>query len=106
MTTLREAAQQALTYEEFCNTPLTHTMGLTGDWGSHRMYRNEAIGIQKEVVAKRKRHGDIYSGWKDGEAYFYMDRDPREFANVACLYEAWMARVCGVLTVTDIGGKQ
>lgn len=84
-----------LTYEEFCSAPMTYMMGMTGDWGAQRMYRNDDLGIQKEVFTKRKRHGDIYSGWKEGKVYLYLDHDPREFANSAELYEAWMVRVCG-----------
>lgn len=85
-----------MTYEEFCSAPMTYSMGLVGDWGAQRMYRNNDLGIQYEVLTRRKRSGDIYSGWKEGKVYFYLDRDPRQFANAAELYEAWMARVCGV----------
>lgn len=85
-----------LTYEEFCKQPLRYTLGITGDWGAHRKYRNDELGIQKETVTRRKRHGDIYSGWRTGKSYYYLDDDDREFKNIAELYVAWMARVCGV----------
>ena len=88
-----------LTYEEFCALPLTYTRGMTSAWGAHRMYRNEDLGIQKEVVTARKRYDDIYSGWEYGKASFYLDNDPREFANSAELYEAWMRSVCGMQEV-------
>ena len=32
-----------LTYEEFCSAPMTHTLGITGDRGAQRMYRNEDL---------------------------------------------------------------
>lgn len=85
-----------LTYEEFCEQPLTYTMGLVGEKGAQRMHRNEELGIQKEVFTERIVPGDIYSGWKDGEVYFYVDGDPREFRTSADLYVAWMEKVCGV----------
>jgi hypothetical protein len=85
-----------LTFEEFCKAPLTYTFGMTGDWGAHRAYRNKDLGIQKETVTKRKRYGDIYSGWQKPDVAYYLDRDPREFHSVADLYVAWMHKVCGV----------
>lgn len=85
-----------LTFEEFCKQPLTYTLGMSGDWGAQRAYRNEQLGIQKETVTKRVRHGDIYSGWEEPKVVFFMDRDEREFANVAELYVAWMHKVCGI----------
>lgn len=85
-----------LTFEEFCKVPLTYAFGMTGDWGAQRAYRNEQLGIQKETFTKRKRHGDIYSGWKEPYVGFYMDGDPREFHSAAELYVAWMHKVCSV----------
>ena len=85
-----------LTFEEFSQQPLTYTLGMSGDGGAHRAYRNEELGIQKEVVTERKRYGDIYGGWKDAQVYFYLDRDPREFRSSADLYVAWMEKVCKV----------
>jgi len=85
-----------LTYEEFCKQPLRYTLGMTGDWGAQRQYRNDDLGVQKETITRRKRHGDIYSGWRTAKVGFFLDGDPREFTTVAELYVAWMARVCGV----------
>jgi hypothetical protein len=85
-----------LTFEEFCEQPLTYTLGMIGDWGAHRQFRNNELGIQQETVTQRKRHGDIYSGWRTSKHYFFLDNDPREFTTIADLYVAWMARVCGV----------
>jgi hypothetical protein len=85
-----------LTFEEFCQVPLTYHLGMTGDWGAQRAYRNNELGIQREMYTKRKRHGDIYSGWKEPEVSYFLDGDPREFKSSAELYEAWMAKVCGV----------
>ena len=64
-----------LTFEEFCALPTIYCTGYQADWGAHRMYRNEPIGLQVEVVTKRKKRGDIYSGWRDGKMFFYLDAD-------------------------------
>jgi hypothetical protein len=85
-----------LTYEEFCEKPLLYTMGLSGDWGAQRLYRNEELGIQKETRTERLRHGDIYGGWHDSVVAFFVDGDPREFRTSADLYVAWMEKVCGM----------
>lgn len=84
-----------LTFEEFCDLPLTYTGGMTGDWGAHRAYRNEDAKLQKEVVTKRKRHGDIYGGWKDGDVYYYLDGDSNTYRTLDQVYLAYMERVCG-----------
>ena len=86
-----------LTYEEFCYQPLTYMMGLVGDWGARRLYRNNELGIQREIYTKRQRHGDIYGGWKEGKVTYFLDNDPRQFDHLADLYVAWMERVCGVI---------
>ena len=85
-----------LTYAEFCEQPFRHTLGITNDRGANRLFRNDELGIQWEIITHRKRYGDIYSGWRIGKSYYYLDGDDREFANIAELYVAWMARVCGV----------
>ena len=85
-----------LTYEEFCQLPMIYTFGLNGDHGAQRMYRNEGAGLQKEVFTKRKVFGDIYSGWHDGEVYFYLDGDERTFRTPDQVYVAYMEHACGV----------
>lgn len=85
-----------LTYEEFCQLPLTYTMGMIGEKNAQRMYRNEMCGVQKEVFTKRKIPGEIYSGWCEGELYFYLDGDERQFRTVDQVYVAYMENVCGV----------
>lgn len=85
-----------MTFEEFCNVPLTYVLGMSGDWGARRMHRNEELGIQRETYTKRARHGDIYGGWKESTVAYFLDGDDRQFANVAELYMAWMHHVCGV----------
>jgi hypothetical protein len=83
-----------LTYEEFTSLPMQYTLGMTGNWGAQRMYRNERFGVQKEVVTERETPGDLYGGWKEPKVSFFLDGDPREFSNSAECYEAYMALVC------------
>lgn len=85
-----------LTYEEFCELPMTYVLGTTGDWGAHRAYRNDECKLQREVVTKRKRHGDIYGGWKDGEIYYYLDGDQNTYRTTDQVYVAYMEKVCGI----------
>ncbi len=85
-----------LTYEEFCQLPLIYTLGLRFDWGATRMYRNEQIGLQVEVVTKQMVRGDIYSGWHPEKRAYFLDNDEREFATIDQVYVAYMEKVCGI----------
>lgn len=87
-----------LTFEEFCQLPLRYCLGLVSDVGARRLYRNDQIGLQKEVITKRKRNGDIYSGWRKGEAYYFLDRDPKEYRTPDQVYVAYMEKVCADAT--------
>ena len=89
-----------LTYEEFCELQFAYTLGMTFDWGAHRMYRNEDHGLQMEHVTKRKRPGDIYSGWQEQQTAYFLDGDPREFKTPDQLYVAYMEKVCGIEAAT------
>lgn len=84
-----------LTYEEFCKQPLQYTRGFVTEVVAMRMYRNEDLGIQKEVITRRKGR-DIHSGWHDGKVHLFLDGVEGEHANSACLYEAYMRKVCGI----------
>lgn len=84
-----------LTFEEFCELPMEYVHGIAADWGAMRLYRNEEYGLQKELVTKRIRKGDIYSGWRDGEVGFFVDGDDREFKTVDQLYVGYMEKACG-----------
>ena len=85
-----------LTFEEFCHVPLTYTIGWSGDGGAQRMYRNEKLGIQKEVYTKRLVNGDVYSGWGKVDVYYYLDHDERQFRTIEDLYVGYMEHACGV----------
>jgi len=78
-----------MTREDFEKQQLQYISGMSGAWGAHRVYRNNQLGIQREVVTKRKHHDDIYSGWKNGDVSYFLDGDKREFKTVDALYEAW-----------------
>jgi hypothetical protein len=85
-----------LTFEEFCNLPLTYYFGTNGDAGCSRLYRNNDFKFQKEVHTKRKKKGDIYSGWKEPIVVYFLDNDDREFTTVDQLYVAYMEKVCQI----------
>ena len=85
-----------LTFEEFCSLPTTYVLGMVYDWGARRMRRNEQIGLQIEVTTKRKRKGDIYSGWHKGKVTYFLDDDERQFDTLDQVYVAYMEKVCGV----------
>ena len=85
-----------LTFEEFCKLPLQYTLGMTFDWGAIRMRSNDGIGLQVETVTKRKRKGDIYSGWKEQKQYYFLDGDDRQFDTQDQVYVAYMEKVCGI----------
>ncbi len=85
-----------LTFEEFCQLPLKYTIGMTFDWGAHRMHRNDDIGLQVETVTKRKKWGDIYSGWKDEKKSYFLDGDNTQFDTIDQVYVAYMEKVCGI----------
>lgn len=87
-----------LTFDEFCALPFEYTFGMCGDIYAARLYKNEALGLVKEVVTYRKTFGDIYGGWKKPKVAYYMSDDPKDvwYHNGAMLYEAYMAKVCGV----------
>lgn len=82
-----------LTFEELCGQPLEYRMGMSGDKGARRLYRNDALGIQKEVFTPRNPRT---MEWGEGEAYYFVDGDPEEYRTVADLYVAWMAKLCGM----------
>ena len=85
-----------LTFEEFCQLPLIYTQGLRFDWGAKRMYRNEEIGLQVEVVTKQMVWGDIYSGWHPEKRAYFLDNDERQFDALDQVYVAYMEKVCGI----------
>lgn len=85
-----------LTFEEFCKLPLQYTLEMTFDWGAILMRRNDGIGLQVETVTKRKRKGDIYSGWKEQKQYYFLDGDDRQFDTQDQVYVAYMEKVCGI----------
>jgi hypothetical protein len=81
-----------LTREEFGKQPLQYVGGMSGAWGAQRMYRNNQLGIQREVVTKRKRYDDVHGGWEEGDVSYFLDGDKREFKTVDELYDAWVQK--------------
>lgn len=85
-----------LTYEEFLAKPMVYHTGLRFDWGAYRTYRNDDLGIQKEVITRQEVVGDIYSGWHAGQVCYYLDGDDRTFTTPDQLYVAYMEQVCNI----------
>ena len=92
---------EELTFEEFCELPTIYCGGYTTDSMAHRMYRNEEIGLQIEVVTMRVSAGNVYSGWKDGQAFFYLDADESRglqhcYNTIDQAYVSYMEYACGL----------
>ena len=91
-----------LTFDEFGKLPLEYSMGINGDDGASRLYRNNEHGIQKEVHTKRKKKGDIYSGWKEGKVYYFLDGVDKEFRTIDELYKGYVERENGRTSTSSV----
>lgn len=78
------------TFEEFCELQLEYVYGLRTDKGATRIYQIKEIGVERVLIHLVKRH---INGGK-GKTLWYFDNE--EYPNVACLYEAYMKKACGV----------
>ena len=90
------SSHEELTFEEFCDLPIVCIMHVTLDWGAIGMYQNVDKGLMRVVTTKRKRKGDIFSGWKDEVVRYVLDGDSRTHDTVDQLYLAYMERACGI----------
>jgi hypothetical protein len=86
-----------ISFAEFVNLPMTYCQGMSGDWGGHRVYRNNEHGLQMEVVTARTKGGT----WKKGQHYYYLDGNDREFETAAACYQAYRWRRGG--EAVDLG---
>jgi len=85
-----------LTFEEFCSLPFKYVNGIRYTTGAHRAYRNNEHGLQMEIVTPFR---EAAQQWGEGKTYYFLDKDPREFRDVAELYLAYMHKVCGVAEI-------
>lgn len=87
-----------LTFDEFTELPMQYIYGMVGDAGATRVHVNTEYNIQKTLVTKRKRKGDIYGGWREGKATYCFNKGPddRWFDTIDQLYVAYMEKACGV----------
>ena len=74
-----------MTYEEFCKLPLEYRLGLRGERSAQRMYRNDAHGVQKEVVTP---YNPGRMTWGTPKVSFFLDGDKREFLTAKDCWEA------------------
>jgi len=82
---------QEFTFEEFCDTPMQYRIGMLYERGAQRLYRNDSIGIQKEVFTKRN---PLTGQFGKSKTFFFLDCDSRQFTTVDQLYVAYMERAC------------
>ena len=82
-----------LTFQEFCELPMQYTMGLRLEKSARRMFRNNEVGLQKEIVTP---YNPITETWGIGRTYYFLDDDKRCFDAVDQVYVAYMEKVCGV----------
>ena len=82
-----------LTYEEFCELPLTYTQGIRLNDSAVRQYGNVELGYYKEVnTPYNERTGE----WGTPKTVFYLVEDKRTFDTPDQLYVAYMEKACGV----------
>lgn len=74
-----------ISFAEFVNLPLAYRQGMSGDWGAHRMYRNDDHGLQVEIVTAKTKGGK----WAKGQRYYYLDGDEREYETAEAAYNAY-----------------
>ena len=87
-----------LTFEEFCSLRFQYRTGISFDWGVLRAYVNDKYGLRVEICTKRKRKGDIYSGWRKQQITYFLSGDERQFETSDQLYVAYMEKACGIKT--------
>lgn len=51
--------------------------------GAQRLYRDDVLGVQKEVYARRRANGE----WLRGKAYYFIDGLDLEFTDEADMME-------------------
>jgi hypothetical protein len=82
-----------LTYEEFCELPLTYTSGISFDKFAIRQYQNFRHGIAKEVNTP---YNPKTHQWGKPKVVYFMPDDKRNFDTPDQLYVAYMGVACGV----------
>jgi hypothetical protein len=65
-----DGAVKTIPYPEW-----VYVSGGHGSSHGHRVYRDEKLKVQCELVTKRRKNGE----YKSGECSYYIDGDPREF---------------------------
>jgi hypothetical protein len=85
-----------LTFEEFCDLPLTAGWRFSLDSGSLTYYANKSAGLTISIFTPLKRKGDIYSGWKKSIRHYYLEGDDKVYETSDQAYVAYMEKVCGI----------
>jgi len=83
-----------LTFQEFCDLPITAGWRFSLDSGSLTYFANKSAGLTISIFTPFKRKGDIYSGWGKSIRRYYLDDNVYETSDQA--YVAYMEKVCGI----------
>jgi len=81
-----------LTFEEFCQLPLTLSMHISGDKEHYLSKINKEAGVQRITITKVKKNGDFGVS----HSVFTLAGDERVFKTADQVYVAYMEQVCGV----------
>ena len=80
--------ESVISFAEFTELPLTYVHGMQGSKGAHRVYRNDDVGLQVEVVTAKTKSG----GWAKGQRYYFLDGDERQFETALDCYNAYRGK--------------
>lgn len=81
-----------LTFEEFCQLPLTLGMHMSGDKEHYLSKFNKETGVQRITVTKVKKNGEFGAS----HSVFALPGDQRVFKTADQVYVAYMEKACGV----------
>jgi hypothetical protein len=83
---------QELTFEEFCQLPMTMSMHISGS-KEHYLHRfNRETNVNKVVITPVKKNGEFGKP----SVIYYLPDDSRTFDTADQVYLAYMEKVCGV----------
>ena len=85
-----------LTFQEFCDLPISAGWRFSLDSGSLTYYANKSVGLTISIFTPLKRKGDIYSGWGKSIRRYYLEGNDKVYETSDQVYVAYMKKVCGI----------
>lgn len=82
-----------LTFEEFCDLPLTYTFGVRFNDGATRQHMNTDYGFGMQTDTP---YSEKTGRWGRGKVKYYLTEERKVYDTPDQLYVAYMAKVCGV----------